>query len=346
MRSFQNFSAQALLRQTALLRTELDTLLSLHRKVDSARSLEFRQWCHLFAMTVDFGPELILEIGRANGGSTAVFTHAAGKLSGCTVKSWCLTRTWDHRTQPALAEIVEPQWFEPLETYVANVRQVDFDAAIGPANRVLLYFDATNHEVNEVILGRILPILSSREHLVVLLGLSDTRYYAHPGDSKNYSGRSYFRGEQDYFAFPDATARAHIWNISTVIDMAVPLIDFCSRNDIPLRYADEDLQKTLPPGSHEEEELRGSLTFSASPDHPPYAPPHRISYFSMNEAEQPYTFPSEFEPRRELDLVLQLVYRLHAARDSGIIGRLMWSAARLLAIGASGAADILKNRGR
>lgn len=68
-----------------------------------------------------------------------------------------------------------------------NVLEVDFEAIVGGAQRVFIWWDATDGGFADAVLGRLLPtILGSREHLVAVQGVKDSRDTGLPAD---YPGR-------------------------------------------------------------------------------------------------------------------------------------------------------------
>jgi hypothetical protein len=209
--------------------------------VNNPTELSPAQAAHWFALAVAFRPDTIIELGRADGNSTAVFTEAANRVGPIAVKSFDLHEGWSRRR--AVAEVVgDENWFRPLEIYTADITQVDFLPHLKGARRVLVLWDAHGFAVADAVLGRLLPLVADKEHVVVCHDISDNRVC---GAERSYKGRPFWRGMSDYNAHARTAERAHLnlfW-VNTVVDQTIPILDFCWRNGIELHSADYDFHQ-------------------------------------------------------------------------------------------------------
>jgi len=156
--------------------------------VDAPSDLTVGQWTQLYAMTLDFTPDLIVDLGRGHGNSTCLFTEAAHKLGSTRVVSIGFRddHAWAFRTEPQLRNALPTTWFEPLTVIEQDVRRIDFGLLYGSAKRVLVFWDMLGYGVSRYIVDNALPPLASREHLVIVKDVTDARY--HSVDSVARSG--------------------------------------------------------------------------------------------------------------------------------------------------------------
>jgi hypothetical protein len=69
----------------------LDALIDATR---AAHDLTTQQWAQWYSVALGFQPDLIVELGRSKGNSTALFCQAAWRLGGTRVVSLCNSRDW------------------------------------------------------------------------------------------------------------------------------------------------------------------------------------------------------------------------------------------------------------
>jgi hypothetical protein len=301
--------AEGYWNQRLVLRDARERLIALEDAVNDPRDLTPSQWAQLMAFAIEFRPTLILELGRGLGNSTCAFTEAASRLDhgSCRVLSLCNTDHWVRRTLPKVLKVVPPEWPAPLQPVVADILTYDFEAALAGVERVFLFWDAHGFDIAECVLGKILPLLENRPHVVAMHDLSDARYLGASDDQ--YGGRGLWRGEGSTGSGP----RVRLGNINSEVGQVVAITDFCSRNRIPLDSADHSYHTELEPDPKKMEELRaavGDRHFSLRGD---------WFWFSLNDASGPFTFPAvtAFTPapppsrlRRELSRVASLLRRL------------------------------------
>jgi len=266
--------------QRSRLANSCQRLLTLSRLVGRPSDLLPYQFAQLIAASLEFDPDLILELGRGFGNSTCAFTEAANMMGGAAhtrVLSLCNTVEWDTKTAPALKSIVTDDWFTPLEARRTDILTFDYRRHLSSAKRIVLFWDAHGFEIAECVLGTILPLIADRPHVVLMHDLSDTRYCS--PSSANYSGSGLWKGENA------ADSRLRIGIVDSAVAQAISVIDFTGRNVITLDSADHtfDLELTQVPGRVEEmRELLGDELFSLQ---------GHWFWFTMNERPGPYTFP-------------------------------------------------------
>jgi len=262
-----------------LLASNRERIVALSRAVGRASDLSLCQFAQLLASAVDFAPDTIVELGRGLGNSTCAFTEASNLLGGgCRVLSLCNTSDWEKVTKPKVKEIVPKAWFAPLEAVEANILTYRFDRALSGARRVLLFWDAHGFEIAECVLGGILPLLSSRDHLVLMHDMSDTRYGA--ANYWEYAGKGIWKGENA------AESRFRVGNVDSAVAQAFVVQDFTQRNHVTLDSADHSIHEELdgkPEKADEMLRLLGPELFSMV---------GHWFWFTLNEHQGPYTFPS------------------------------------------------------
>ncbi|MGE3961919.1 MAG: hypothetical protein AB7F65_09590 [Dehalococcoidia bacterium] len=259
---------------------EADRIRAMARIVDAPTSLSLPQWAMLMSVVMEFKPDLVIELGRGNGNSTCAFAEAAA-LAGLDTRvlSICRSRTWGGVSKQ-LRPIMSEEWFARIDARQGNIVGFPFAREIGDARRVLVFWDAHGFEVASEVLTQILPVLASREHLVLMHDISDTRYderdpaYEHPIWSGEHADGHYFR----------------IANMESSVGQAIAILDFAGRNRLPLRTADESIDGAVVQSGREGEMQAALGDLYSSRGH--------FTYFSLAEAErQPLTFPPPLEER-------------------------------------------------
>ena len=274
--------ARAYWNQRRTLAELKERILLFSRAADDPVSLSIYQFAQLMATTLEFGPDLIVELGRARGNSTCVFTEAANRLrlGPKRVLSFDLYDNWSQWTVPRLRADLPESWFTPLSALQENILTFDFRSALADAKRVLIFWDAHGFDVAECVLGAVLPELVDRSHLVLMHDLSDSRYV--PPSTLDYGENGLWKGTD--FNGP----RLKLGNIDSAVDQAIAIFDFATRNALPLHSADHSLHSELgsdPVRCAELKEQLGEL-FSLQA---------HWYYFSLNEAPGRLTFP-RFKP--------------------------------------------------
>ncbi len=271
--------ASALWNQRLILAKLKDEIRGLHEAVGDQVSMELTQWSGLLAFALEYKPDLIVELGRAHGNSTCVFTQAANLLGDCRVVSVCRSELWEVKTLPAVTEIVPPDWFEPLTVVYADILRADYKKLIGDSRSVLLFWDAHGFDVGECVLGGILPLLEGRQHVVIVHDVSDARY-----------------GEPEQFSYKeDGLWRGNDWKgrriflgtVDTNVEQVISIVDFTTRNGLTLHSADYDLHNEFGGDSGKLAEL---VELLGEPFFDTELRAH-WGYFSLNEGDGPFHFP-------------------------------------------------------
>lgn len=275
--------AEALWNQRARLGEGREKILALCQAVGRPGDLWPSQWAQMMALALEFQPDFVLELGRGYGNSTAAFTQAAHLMpQPCRVLSLCLSDYWSVETVPRLRSVVEPQWFAPLRAECGDILGYNFEAALTGAKRVLVFWDAHGFEVAECVLGRILPLVQERPHLVLMHDICDARYPPEEAAQRNrYDGQRLWKGNN----WDGPMLR--LGDLHSPVEQAVAILDFTTRNALPLHSADHDLN-ALAEQPDKMAALRESLgdLFSLQAC---------WRYFSLNQCQGAPTFP-RFEP--------------------------------------------------
>lgn len=243
--------SQAYWNQRQLLAESRERLLALAQAIDWAGDLAPYQWGQLYAMALEFKPDLILELGRGYGNSTCLFTEAANRLGNCRVLSLDRASLW-RKKLPRLRRVVPEEWFRPLDAPLADILSFDYAAAFAGKKRVLVFWDAHGYEVAECMLGKILPLLHAREHLVIMHDLSDARY-ASPEAASGYGRQGMYKGGNE------GSRKLRLGNIISGVEQAIAITDFAARNGLELHSADHDLHTGIADRAQEMRALIGDL---------------------------------------------------------------------------------------
>ncbi len=245
------------------------------------------QWAQWFAHVRQYEPDLVLELGRGEGNSTAAMNEALYQLGHGRLVSFDVLPTWDSKTVPLLEALVESDWFDRIDARVGNMLLEDFQEVIGSARRVLLIWDAHGFEIAALVLGHILPLLADREHIVIMHDISDMRYQ--DKSEMSYGGRELWQG-MDFAHRNHQSARLQLGWISTVVDQAIAVVDFLTRNEGQLYSADESYHEEIGHDAGKLAEMQRVLT----PDD--WSLTAHWAFFSLNSLPGPYTFPQFVPP--------------------------------------------------
>jgi hypothetical protein len=221
--------------QRAQIHQDAPVLRSLIEAVNWQNDLTPPGWAQWYSVALGFKPDLIVELGRGYGNSTAIFCQAASRLGHTRVLSLCKSTEWNTVTVPRLQNVVPPGWFDALDARVADILDADYENLLYGGKRVLFLWDAHGFQIAEVVLARILPLLASREHLIVMHDISDTRYAVLP---KSYEGLPIWKGSTFPGAPENPSARVNIGWMNSMQDQVVAIADFAFRNDLEIGSAD------------------------------------------------------------------------------------------------------------
>ncbi len=262
---------------------DAEALRKLIAAVDWTNDLTPPQWAQWYGVALGFAPDLIVELGRGRGNSTAVFLQAAARLGGTRVVSLCQSYDWAGTVAARVARAVEPRFFDNLDMRMTDILVEDYDEVFGNARRVLLLWDAHGFEVAEFVLGDILPRLMGREHLVIMHDIIDNRY---AGVSRSYEGRPLWKGSAWQQRTGEWGSRVNIGWMHSLQDQIVAISDFSTRNGLEIGSADHELAQFF--GAHPDRvaEMRRVIgdEFFAMNGH--------WAFFSLNGRTSPTHFPA------------------------------------------------------
>ncbi len=252
--------------------------------VNSPNELSSFQWAQWYAVALGFRPDLILELGRGRGNTTALFTEAASQIGGATrVVSLCQTADWMRFTAPALRASTPESWFERLDARVTDISSADYDRLFADRARVLVVWDAHGFDVAEVVFGEILPKIVRRDHLLLLHDILDNRYADVP---RSYDGQPLWRGAAWQDRNPQWRTRVNLGWMHALQNQVVAIADFVARNGIELGSADHAFHEFFAADPSREAVLRDAIgsDFFCRNGH--------WTFLSLNGLAGPFHFPA------------------------------------------------------
>jgi len=269
--------------QRACVAGDAELLKRLMVAVDSDHDLRPPQWAQWYSVALGFQPDLILELGRGKGNSTAIFCQAASRLGRTRVVSLCVTDAWMQETVPRLRPLVPPDWLTPLDARTTDILDADYETLLDKAGRVLVLWDAHGFEIAETVLGRILPLLQDRPHLILMHDIADTRYTVVP---RSYEGETLWKGSTWNNGAGASSGRVNIGWMNSLQDQVVALADFAVRNDLEIGSADHEYAGFFAahPGAADEMRQRLGDTF--------FSEQAQWAFLSLTGKEPPFHFPA------------------------------------------------------
>ena len=234
--------------------------------LDAPDMLSEAQALLLTAAALELQPDVIIDLGTGSGNSAAIFA-----LSGAPrVYTFDLAPRWEgeivKRLQPSRC------FLDRVTAIVGDLTEVDFSPLTQEADRVLVFWDAHGHDIAAHVLGHLMPLIADKAHLVICHDLGDRRYNL---KYKPYAGKRLWRGMDDYSRNPATTAYAIVDWAMAIVDQAIPIFDFCWRNDIKLSSVDHEFRTELVDIRRDEGARRLDL-------HPESR--FSIGYFTLNGA--------------------------------------------------------------
>jgi glycosyltransferase involved in cell wall biosynthesis len=258
-------------------------LRSLREALDDTRSFSSFQWAQWFAYARDYRPDLVLELGRYQGSSTAALAEALRQNEHGRLVSVCPTNAWNELALARLRSLVDRAWLARLDVRTGEVVDTDFDEVLGDARRVLVVWRAPGFATAGAVLGCLMPRLQDRSHVVIMHDVSDLR---HCGSALAYDEAGSFRGSGSEPVTPGSPhPRLCLGWVTTAAEHPVAVMDFLQRNRSELQSADRSFHLEIGADARKRTELSSLL----SPED--FSLLAHWAYFSLNGAPRPYTFP-------------------------------------------------------
>lgn len=264
-------------------------LRNLIAAVDWAGDLGPAQWAQWYSVALGFAPDLILELGRGYGNSTAVFAQAARRLDRgrwterTKIVSLCRTGDWASIVAPRIARVVDKAWFANVDARRTDILSADYGEIIADHERVLVLWDAHGFEIAELVLGDILPRLVDRRHLVLVHDISDNRHASVP---RSYGGQPLWKGSKWQERVGAWDSRINIGWMNSRQDQVIAVADFSARNGLEIGSADHEYAEFFaahPAYADEMRQLLGEEFFSLI---------GQWAFLSLNGKEGPFHFPA------------------------------------------------------
>jgi FkbM family methyltransferase len=196
----------------------LATIKSRLEEIDRPDQFTLVQGAALAMMAND--ADLALDLGTGHGNSASVLAAVCPQVH---TFDFCDVRP----------SAVFPQ---NVTRHLVDITKIDFAPIVERAQRVLIFWDVDGFDVAEAVLGRIMPLISDRPHLVVCHDISDNRYCP----QSTYGARRLWRGMTDFHAFPNTFAYVNLGWATSVADQLIAILDFCHRNAIDLHSIDHE----------------------------------------------------------------------------------------------------------
>jgi hypothetical protein len=274
--------AQYYYAQRFRIREDTPILRQLIAAVDRVNDLGPAQWAQWYSVALGFAPDLIVELGRGRGNSTALFAQAARHLGTARIISLCQSDDWTATVAPRIASFVDPQWFATVEARRTDILSVDFEAMLAAHRRVLVLWDAHGFEIAELVLGEILPRLANRDHLVLMHDISDNRYAGVP---RSYLGQPLWKGSE-WQRRSGADSRVNIGWMNSMQDQVIALADFAARNDLEIGSADHEYTTYFDSHPDRAAEMRDRIGAEL------FSPIGHWAFLSLSGKQGPFHFPA------------------------------------------------------
>ncbi len=194
------------------------------------------QYGQIISVVWSFRPDLILVVGEGAGHATCALTqatHSSTLATSCKVVSVNPSMTWRDEVEPRLRSVMPESWFDPLDSYHDELSPAALESIVDKRQRVLLYWNDQSLNGQICLLGKVLPLVGDRTHLVIVHNIFDNRHVS--GDSCAYSGDVWWR------AGTISQDTAHFGHYCGAASLMAPLVDFLSRNRVELFTSDHSL---------------------------------------------------------------------------------------------------------
>lgn len=271
-----DFVGNAYVNQRARLAEMRPALDELLRAIDFSSNLMPQQWAQLVATTLEFGPDLIIELGRGRGNSTAAFAETIATTGVGRLLSLCISDDWTRISGPRVRVLrPDPGWWGPLDLRLTNINDIDWKVTVGDARRVLVFWDAHGFSVASSVLGALAPVLAEREHIVLMHDISDARFNPTPD---GYGGDALWNGGNE------GSPKYRIGHVHSGVEQIISILDFAWRNDMPVHSADESIHRAVEAQPAAAAEMSAQLGEF-------YSPLAHWHWFRLSEARYALEYP-------------------------------------------------------
>jgi hypothetical protein len=254
----------ALHKHVDTLARRLPAIRKMLASLEGPATLNEQQALLLTAAVLELQPDVIIDLGTGPGNSAAIFA-----LSGAP-------HVYRFYREPENVVSAESKSkFTPCTSdrmaRSGDLTTVDFLPLLKEAERIIVFWNAHGYDIAAHVLGHLMPLIADKPHWVICHDMEDSRYLP---ACKPYEGKSLWRGMEDYYANPSTTSFGIFEWAYTVVDQAIPIFDFCWRNDTEFKSLDHEFKTLLDEGPREEV-LRD---LGLSPD-----TTFSLGYFTLNE---------------------------------------------------------------
>lgn len=252
----------ALLDQAAAMAALRPHMAKAFEELDVRGAFSVSQGLALAATVRHFRPDVILDLGTGRGGSAVALALADPSVPVYTFDN---EPQWDQRVAYLLNDL--PANVHPI---VTDIVEYDYAALLGPAQRVMVFWDAHGFEIAARLFSHMLPFFADKPHVIFCHDIDDIRYCGTDEESGSYNGKGMWRGYDHYIDHIDTTDKVRVGWMWTGMDQAVALADFTSRNRVTVDSVDHEIQTAPQTAAAQALFQTGELPIS-------------MAYFTLNE---------------------------------------------------------------
>src|SRR5579883_2067830 len=140
---------------TDVVRKREEELRAVHQSIGNLNSnncdLPWEDYLSLSLLLLEFNPDLVIELGRGLGTSTALFRYW-----NFHVVSICNSSLWQSLSLSALQQVKPIDWSAGVDAYVEDIRAANYRQFTSGARRVLIFWDAHGIEIAETVFNNLL----------------------------------------------------------------------------------------------------------------------------------------------------------------------------------------------
>jgi cephalosporin hydroxylase len=260
-----------------------DVFSELHHSIQGPEDFHLASWFQLYALVLDFRPDLIVELGRGYGNSTCVFLQAANQLGNAQVVSigYYDDFAWRDNTLPRVQELLPGTWLDRLDARYEDIRTTDFRSIFSGGGRILLFWDAHGLDLGHYLLANAFPLLEAKQHLIVVDDVTDARYNDRDPE---YDARG-------------GTPTIWIGDLISIFDEIIPLADFLSRNRLHFNSPEASINTWSL--KHQKQRRELDQMFGPALCQPSVTEAGAWIYFDLSKGSTEFaTYPGRMESRR------------------------------------------------